>query len=519
MQRILRALATAAVAVLAVPTVATAQTPATFSSTAEATGVSLTLPGAGTFSGAITAATISEAPNASASGTGFAGAPGSASSAETSSGSVRSPEAGQNCATPAVPGVLAGLSLGLACSTALANVPTAGTTPIASATSTGNLGELGVDGSIVAETIVDAIVAPVTGQLGGALDTVEGAVIDPALTAAAEQCNAIIGEVNNNIPAPLDDALGQLTGGINDATPDQLQDVIDQVPGSDNPCEIFAELSTLPPAIADLVVNDLVAALRNALAGVELLTVSLGQSTSTVSAQDDGSGRTVGSDSAFAGFAISSLSLDFLLPVLQGLLDDVAQPFLDELNAIIAPLDPLPPIPNASSVVGQVVDELDVPILTDSTPILSVAAAPSRAQATYDATLDVTNVSGEAGQLTIVLSEAFAALLGEGNNTFTVSEGGAQTLFADTPLESSFAVGTVTEEANGIRVSGLDVTLVSGADGGIVLSAGDVRSVSAGQPGTLPAGAPPLPTTGGGAALLGLGLLGAATALGRRRTS
>ena len=192
-------------------------------------------------------------------------------------------------------------------------------------------------------------------------------------------------------------------------------------------------------------------------------------------------------------------------------------------------------VPALGEVLGPILDQLELTGLIDDAPLLQVTVADSLADArSLPGGSDVDISRSRAGGITVQISPAIAGLLGI-PAVVAVSPGESVAIAEGTPLESRVSVGAVepisevlgasSVRTAGARVTNTEVALLTGVQGGIVLSTGVTEARVGGTLAALPA-APPakgrLPQTGSSdsvALLVGmvtLALLGATTALRRR---
>lgn len=479
---------------------------------ARGAGLEITLPGGTSFAGGLATSNVS-ASRATATGTGLTGVEAATSTAESSGATVRDPAEGQNCATPAVPAELSGLVAGLACSSAEAN---GSSSPSASATA--DLGRVDLDGSLIADVLLRTIAGPVVDQVNAVTGEVSAQVLEPVIAEVASQCNAVVDQL------PVDTSQLPTLPGLPAPLPD-LTPVLDELADlTGDPCVILTRLVTQPPVISDIDAQRLIEELASAFDGVDLLSVSLGGSTSSVTTSSS-SIETVGTGEVVQ---VSSASLAFLLPTVEALVDELVEPFLAELEAVLAPLGAdAPVVATVQQVVATVLDTLDIPLLTSDEPLLTIGGVTSTATAVLDLATGAVTTSGAPATVSITVSTALAELLGQ-ERTVSVAPGQTQTLFEGTPLESTISVGDANEftdevdgiAGTGIRVSGVDITLLKGLEGGLAVSAGSALAVAgAGNAPATPVGTPNLPTTGGGLALAGVLALAGAYGLRRLQTA
>ncbi len=483
-----------------------------FTVAGEGTATQITLPGLGAITGGASTARVQDTPNAEASALGLSilGDAGVASAIAGSGEIVADPVEGHGCATApleAITGLIPGLTLGAACAVAVADATTA--TP--RATSRGSVGVVGVDGSIVADFLVGELLTPVTDAVDPLLEQVQGEVLAPVIAELTAACNTFLEPAVDAIP-PIPEI-----PGLGDILP--ISDLVAALP-IDNACVILTGVLADPPLVGELA--NLTALLADAFDGVELLSIELGSTTSDVTT----AAGVVTSIASAKGLAVNGPSLDFLLPILDGVVADTLQPFLDDLATLIDPVTGLTPLPATNDLVAQIRGLLDLPILTLDEPIISVIAASSLATARLDRATGIVTTTGDPASLSIALSSAFADLLGEDNTSLTVAAGQTQTLFAGTPIESTFSVGDATtfdategeQAGEGVRVAGVDVALLTGIEGGIGVAVGSAEAFAraAAVTQSAPGSTPQLPTTGGGAVLFGM-LATTGAALLRRR--
>lgn len=513
----LRAL-TAALAILALVALpAGAQTtPEEYISTAGYTGVDLRLPGAGEFLKlAIADAGVDTTPDptAAANATGIDGSDDSVSTAEakTKGDAVRDPETGDNCATPALPDPVGQLvDFGLACSTAEASVLDG--RPASKATAV--IGSLSINGSFLADALIDLILAPLSEQLQPAIDAIEEQVLTPVTEAVAEACNEVAAQVGQNIP--LDPA---------DILPDQVQDAIDALPvDSEEPCAILLQLITAPPGVGPLgdITERIQDILREALSGLDLVAIDLGGGDVSVQTTE---GQVIATTTGSA-LTIDLPSLAFLTDILNEVVEEILGEFLDAVEDVVAPIaEAVEAIPVLGPLVANLLGDLSLPLLDDE-PLLSLSLAATEAEAIFDRASGKSSATGNPGTIVVTLNSTLAELLNT-DAEIRVAAGQSQTFGEGTPLESSFSVGdaSTSDEAveglpgQSVTVSGLRIELFTGLEGGVVLDVASSRAAAHGTPGTrvdTPSSNPPLPTTGGGIAAVALAVALGAAALRRR---
>lgn len=449
----------------------------------------------------------------------------------------RDPAEGQNCATPQLPEPLD--IVAAACSFALGS--TVDGLPRGLGDATGLEVELtGADVTALVDFLLDNIV---DGDLEDAIAEVESSVIEPVRVALADACLEGLGELGDAF-----DGANQLITEIESGLENDIVSVDDLE--SDDACTLLLKYLSDPPVLVDedgdgqAEAGEVRTLLRDALAdaldGVSLLDVLLGGSVSEgVATAADATGT---SDATGVDIALPSLNLlgnlvDVLTEIVDGFITEVkndlstvADVNFDEIEGIPAPEDLV------DTLLAAVPQELQ-DVLADDDPLLEITGGKSVATVVYDrATGEVTS-NGQVTPLVIDLADSLATLLGVSDqDPFTVPEGDSVTIAPDTPLESTAKLATCTaEEAtqdglDGERIScaGLELVLLKGLvgddpetegefDGGISVAGAQAQAATFGAPApedpeTSP---PPMPTTGGGAALIGLIAVGAALALRR----
>lgn len=495
-----------------------------FRGEADAVGVSLRILDQASLSGAVSDVVVTDA-SAEATGTGVDLLDSTVSTAAPDAGSERDPAEGQKCATPDLG--IAGLTVGIACSSAAADVAV-------SAAADGALGTVEVGGSalpsllqafldLVGQPAVDAVDSAIAG-----VDDLSGPVLDPVVSQLQAECNAAL----EQIPDPTDEI-----PDISEEGPEELAPVLETVDqvvdtlGETFPqaCVVLLNLVTTPPTLGD-VPGAVLDALAAALEGGTLVDLDLGTTTSstTVTADD------VTARSQAVGVGLTLPSLGYLSGAVTGAIDGLVQAFIDEVSEEVAPIDGID-VPTLDETVATVEETLDLPdVLGATDPLLQLTVADSEAQVTLVRADAGTLTSTRAGIVVVQLSEAFAALVGEENTRIEIGPGLSETILADTPLETSIAVGATETEAaehEGLageiaRALGVQVELATGLPGGGVgVELGTVEAAAYGAevaaapgPGApeTPAGGPELPATGGGLAVLGLLSLAGAWTLRRR---
>lgn len=445
----------------------------------------------------------------------------------------RDPESGENCATPQLPEPLD--IVDAACSFAVGN--TVDDTPRGLGDATGL--ELAVTGADV-----DALVAFLLSQideagLQTAIDEVEASVLEPVRVELANACLDSLGE------------LAALFEGAND-----LIDAIESngVPvevdlQSTDACSLLVQYVTDPPVLVDEdgdgiagpddILTQLEAELTAALEGVSLLDVLLGGSVSEGVATDaDATGT---SDATGLDIELPSLNLlGNVVDVLTTIVDD----FLTEVEGDVSEFVTIDDVgvPALADLVdilqGAIPQELQ-DVLDDEDPLLQITGGKSTATAVYDRAAGEVTTDGQVQPLVLDLADSLATLLQlSDQDPISVPEGDSVTIAEGTPLESTAELATCTSEEasedglDGERIScaGLDLTLLKGVigddpetdelDGGINLAGARAEAAAFGAPAPAPeeptAAPPNLPTTGGGAGLIGLVILGSVLALRRK---
>lgn len=519
-----------AATLLLAPAAAFAQTDE-FEAHAEGEGFLLSVPDVVDIGGGNTEADLTSDPTAHAWGAGFLLAEDSISEVtiERDGVSERDPDEGENCGGPDLPDPFADLA-DLACS--VAEGDTTGSRSSASASATG--AEVSVTGADVAALVAFLLSHINESELGTAIDEIERQIIDPAVTAFAEGCIAVLED------SPLGDVITEVSGGAED-----LINQVEQGTGlegiefeADDPCGLLVQYVTNPPVITDDPIGMLQAQLQAILDGVSLLDLTLAgsDSSSTESA-------------AAVTAAASALGLDIALPSLNvlGNLVDAVIAIVDEFvttveTDILTVSDALPDdFPDdLSDGIDAIFDTLPLDlrsVLDSDQPLLRVTGGQASASATYDrASADVTT-DGTVAPLVLDLDDALAALLQMSDqDPITIPEGGSQTIAEGTPLESTATLAACTNEEQErnrlpgaeIHCAGLDLVLLKGVigddpeteemDGGLRVAGAAVTASAFGQAGVAEAPQEPtMPETGGGAALIGVVALAGAFGLRRLR--
>lgn len=491
-----------------------------------------------TIEGASSRAILVDSGAAAARGVGINIIEGSISEVDITSGEARDPETGSNCATPTLPAPLDGLGVGLGCSSAFARAGATNT-----ATGQGVLGDVDLDGSALTglvDFLVDAVVAELAANIDAAaeqLEDVSGPLLQPVIDPLAAECQAGLDQLvaeTDPVFGAIDDLLDQdPTGTIGPAiqpTVDALQALTVALPAA---CASLLNLLLDLPELEDIV--DVVAqALRDALAGLDLVQITLGSTGSTVETTAD----EVSAIATATGARIELPSLGALLDAIEVLVADLVGGLVAQVDEAIAEVfDDL--IPAVTAILQPVLDALMLPDLLEATdPLLVIDAGRATASAVLDRDAVEVDAAGTANTVVVTLSSAFATLLGEENTTITIPGGGTQSFGEDTPLFTTISVvdtNEVTKEVDGLTLTGVksggvDIDLFDSEElqGGINLELATAQALAGGAPGTStptptptptppPANPPTLPVTGGGMALLGLLALGGAFAASRRR--
>lgn len=510
--------AAVAALLLALAAPAAAQADA-YVATATGNGFAVTLPQSpvGDVLGGTAEAHVSDAPLAAATGVGFALVDDSTSEASVE-GEDGSASDGENCGSAGLPEEI-GRLLSLACSTSTAEI--SGGLPAAAAEASGlELALTGADVQVLLDTILAGLEEAAVGE---ALTQAEQAVLSPLRAALAEACLAGSSELQ-----PVFDGAGELLAEVERNLEENLPLDVTTLDPTD-PCLVLLDLTGNPPIIgapAD-VIDTLRAAFAAALADAVVVAATLGAGTGDAEATSSA----VAATATAVGVDVSLPALD-LAGTLVGALTELVDQFLAEVGERIVDVEfEEPALPSTSELVAMLrdalPDEVDA-LLSDTEPLVTVVGGLSEADVSLDVAGDATAEGGQA-PLQVTLSSAFEAfleaLLGgqDVTNPITIPEGDSVTIAEGTPLESTFAVGSVRIEdveedgLTGQRVtaSGVDIQLLAGLDGGIGLAVAGATAEALGAAVPVEA-APDLPSTGGGLVLLGLLSLGAAVGLRRR---
>jgi len=259
----------------------------------------------------------------------------------------------------------------------------------------------------------------------------------------------------------------------------------------------------------------------DALDGVELVTLGLGGASSDIA----GSDTEMAAAAKQAFVSLSGPSLDFL--------DDVILAVIAAIEAEIVEIAGV-----------ELPEELDVqpaldaiPLFGITDPLLTAVVSGGTANATLDLDSGDATAGGDEPFVTVSIAGGIMELFGQDAEagTVTLAAGESQTIAQDTPLESSISVGAVTVDEDATfedtdlsgrsaTASVTTVSLLTGVEGGIVLSLAESNAGVYGSTVTA-AGSPPpptdeddpLPNTGGGAAMAAALALGTALVLRRRR--
>lgn len=388
-------------------------------------------------------------------------------------------------------------------------------------------GGIAVNGQAIADVVFDVLLDPILAQLDGLVVQVQGALA-PVESALAAVCDELprelspagLAEQANRAGLPITDIIRSLPEG------EQILELLeaDCLLSLDTLVDVVAAV----PDIAESLVRDtLLAALDQ-----DLLAITLGSSASSISPVDGA----LAASSQLQALDISTLSLQFLLDAVedlvavqvQGVLDQVLSAVPAELGAVTSQL------PALGDVVGPVLAQLDG--LVDDAPLLRVTVADSLADARAVPGSDAVDTSrSTAGGVTVEISPAIAGLLGIPAQ-ITVPTGQRQVIAQGTPLESVISVGTVEQitetlgasqvQTAGARVTGTEIALLTGLQGGIVAGTGVTEARVGGTtvaapatPGTPETSLPRTGSTDDATLLAGMGalaLLGAALHLRRR---
>ncbi|MDX1510114.1 MAG: hypothetical protein R3249_02100 [Nitriliruptorales bacterium] len=518
--RISRAVAATVGLGLAVAPVTTALASSTYGSGASTNAVVLQLLDQLTVELAETTSALESSPLGDAAGIAvtIADQTFGATSASSSGAATQEPASdAEQCLTPDLG--IAGLDLLGVCS-----VSRAAASPMPLGTAATSILDTSVNGSLVPD-LVDAIVDMLTGTLGVSLDdavatvtSATGPVLEPVIAQLEAACDAVLGDADlGDVATELDGVIGTLGNSLPDevatAVDPVAQAIIDAI-GADSVCTVLTDLLGSLPEIGSLV-DALADALRELLAGLDLLHVGVGGAFSDSTSDQD----TVVSEASLTGLTLSTLSLADIQGVVDSAIGAIVGLVVSQLEPIVG--DVLPS-DFADVVLGDLIAVLEagLPVGLDlldlsDDPILSLSVTPTSAMAVLDrATGEVTS-SGAAPIATIDLSDSLALLLGE-NTSFQVEPGmDPVVLLAGTPLETILGVGqvtTFTDEVDGMPVAGatassVDLVIGTGLPGGGIHLVGGASTAQVAGIDVAPAQPteePTLPRTGGGLALLGL---------------
>ncbi len=494
--------------------------------TATGDGFALTVPMSpvGDILGGSSRASVSHAPSATASGVGFALVEDSKTEAAATSNGDAASE-GELCGTDGLPAEVTAL-VKAGCSSSSASI--ANGQPTAAADATGlDLSVSGADVQVLLDTILTGIDEA---GLGDALAEVEGQVLDPVLGALSEACLAGSAPLQ-----PVFSGAADLLAEVERNLEENLPIDVTTLDPSD-PCLALLDLTANPPIIGAPanVIDTLRDRLAAALSDATIIGATLGASDSSATTTT----ATVTADASAVGVDVRLPALDVagtLVNALTDLVDELLTEVTDRVADVTFNEPGLPTIADLVDTLEAAIPPEVSALLADTEPLLTVTGGAGHATVAFDRASGAFTPAGTQAPLQVTLSAAFETfletLLGGNDvpNPITVPEGGSQTIAAGTPLESSFGVGSVTTEdverdgLAGKRVTsaGVDITLLKGLEGGIGLAVSKATAEVVGLPAAAPAvpvGAPNLPTTGGGLALLGLVAIGGAAAL-RRRTA
>ena len=418
---------------------------------------------------------------------------------------------GPSCATPALPAAVASVvSLGAACGSASATVDAVGAV---GADSTASIAALGVSAEALGALITSLLIAPIQATLESATGPV---------TTTNGQLSAAIATVCTTAPAPLAVACTAATAALT------------------------SQLNALLPTAASYL-TAIKAAIAASLKGVQLLTISVGDTQSKVVTT---AGQVVATSTG-ASLSITSVGLKFLLDAIRQAVALVLTKFIVDVAAVVqATVTPLPVVggaANAATVAGlfvntitpvaitavtTVVDALvaALPILNDAEPLITVVGPASTASSAIDRASGSVTTAGSASAVTITFSKALAKLVGVPQTT-TVPAGQTQDIAAGTPLASKIAVGSAAPASGaldgigltGTKSTGIALDLFTGVSGGVLFRLSGAGALVGGVPGPLPPAptsstpAGELPHTGGNELFVLLGGLALAGGLVARR--
>lgn len=432
--------------------------------------------------------------------------------AESTGELVRDPEDGDGCQLPVS---VDGLTLDAICAVAVADAGGPGDT---SAAATTDLLELGVNGSLIGTLLTD--------PLGDTLNDLTDELADGAVADAIEQfeaaCNENLQGVSDGAMV-VEELLGMLPEGSETVT-QPVQDILTEV--DDGPCT----------AIIDLTIGDVVAPvidvqpLADALAGQNLLTVSIDGAVSDVEGGDTAVAATA--EQAFA--RITGPSLDFLDDTIVSLLEGIEGGLQSSIEEVTGT-----PLPEDLDITDEVQGILDmVPLFGIDEPLLAATISGGRATASLAREDATSTPGGEQPFVTLSIAGGVLELFGQDPDmgTMTFEAGQSQTIAEGTPLESTISVGALTTDeaatfgedelpGSTATASATSINLfdTDEAMGGVELvlaesSAGAFgTAATSSTPDTPESDDPPLPQTGGGAAVFAVLALGGGVLLLRRR--
>lgn len=388
-------------------------------------------------------------------------------------------------------------------------------------------GGIAVNGQALADVIFDLLLDPIMAQLEGVVTDVQAA-LEPVESALVAICDELPDDLSATDLAEQADSTGLPITDVIRALPEG-EEILETL---ESDCllslDALVQIVAAVPAIAEAVVRDtLLAALDQ-----DLLAVTLGSSTSSISTVDDA----LLAKSQLQALDVSTLSLQFLLDAIEELLAVHVQGVLDQVvDALPAELDAVTSqVPSLGDILNPVLDQLDTAGLVDDAPLLQVTVANNVAQARSVPGSDAVDTSGStAGGVSVKISPAIAGLLGIPAEV-NVAPGQRVAIAEGTPLESVISVGAVEQlsetlgaskvQTAGVRVTATEVALLTGLQGGIVAGTGVTEARVGGSMVAAPSSpkAPTLPRTGSSddlTLMVGMGalvLMGAALHLRRR---
>ncbi len=471
-----------------------------FTISTASSGVELTVLGNDVLALAQSEASVDATPAAHAAGTaasiGGTSVPGTTSAVDVTSGTTTD---GANCAAPSLPAALGVLlTIDGLCSTS-----TGTATGLPTAKATAGVGEVSLAPAALLDALVALVLTPVGDNLAPVFEQVENLVdgeVQTQLEAACATAAVPLSEVQQiveNLPV-----IGGVTAPLVEALPDN------------NACSVLVQFIANAPQLTEVqaTLDDLIAALTAALADLGRVEVGFG-STSDITA----AGSLLTGRSSVATANVTLPSLDIVNDVLAAVLEGPVGAFIADIDALIGGLGAnAPDVPSLESIVAQVLEVLDIPLLTDPAPLLAIDITGSSAQVEVDTAAATAIHSAKAGAIDVAISPSLAALLGV-PATVSVAPGDEVVLFAGTPIETRLAVGNATSDETSARGEAVTLELFRTTQGGIILKVGETTaSGTALAPVATPSAPAPLPVTGGGFALAGLATMGA-TLLRRRR--